>query len=75
MSAFSEDELAYRLSERRLARIATVGPDGTPRVVPVGWTFNSGRSIPGLTRQRSAGMTSPTPRSSVTGSRVDARRS
>ncbi len=26
--------------ERRLARIATVGVDGMPHVVPVGWTFN-----------------------------------
>lgn len=35
MSAFTDAELAY-LSERRLGRIATVGPDGTPHVVPVG---------------------------------------
>lgn len=41
MSAFSESELAY-LGERRLARIATVGKDGTPHVVPVGmWTHNT----------------------------------
>ncbi len=25
------------LSERRLGRIATVGPDGTPHVTPGGW--------------------------------------
>ena len=40
-SAFSEVELAYLGGERRLARIATVGRDGTPHVVPVGmWTHN-----------------------------------
>lgn len=40
MSAFSDAELAYLNSGRRLARIATVGQDGTPHVVPVGWTYN-----------------------------------
>jgi pyridoxamine 5'-phosphate oxidase family protein len=40
MSAFSEAELAYLTGERRLARIATVGKDGTPHVVPVGWSYN-----------------------------------
>jgi pyridoxamine 5'-phosphate oxidase family protein len=42
MSAFSDSELEY-LGERRperLARIATVGKDGLPHVVPVGWRFN-----------------------------------
>jgi len=39
-SVFSEAELAYLHGERRLARIATVGKDGTPHVVPVGWTHN-----------------------------------
>jgi len=39
-SVFTEDELAYLHGERRLARIATVGKDGTPHVVPVGWTHN-----------------------------------
>jgi pyridoxamine 5'-phosphate oxidase family protein len=37
MSVFTDFELAYLRSERRLARIATVGPDGTPHVTPVGW--------------------------------------
>jgi pyridoxamine 5'-phosphate oxidase family protein len=41
MSAFSESELAYLLGERRLARVATVGADGTPHVVPVGWSYNA----------------------------------
>jgi pyridoxamine 5'-phosphate oxidase family protein len=40
MSAFSDAELAYLTSERRLGRVATVGRDGTPHVVPVGWTYN-----------------------------------
>jgi pyridoxamine 5'-phosphate oxidase family protein len=42
MSAFTQNELTY-LDERRperLARIATVGKDGTPHVVPVGWRLN-----------------------------------
>lgn len=26
---------------RSLGRVATVGPDGTPHVVPSGWTFNA----------------------------------
>jgi pyridoxamine 5'-phosphate oxidase family protein len=41
MSAFSEGELRYLLGERRLARVATVGKDGTPHVVPVGWRYNA----------------------------------
>jgi pyridoxamine 5'-phosphate oxidase family protein len=41
MSIFSDAEMAYLLGERRLARIATVGKDGTPHVVPVGWSYNS----------------------------------
>jgi pyridoxamine 5'-phosphate oxidase family protein len=40
MSSFTERELQYLQSERRLARIATVGKDGTPHVVPVGFTYN-----------------------------------
>jgi pyridoxamine 5'-phosphate oxidase family protein len=40
MSAFSEAELEYLLGERRLGRVATVGADGTPHVVPVGWRYN-----------------------------------
>ena len=39
-SVFTVDELDYLHGERRLARIATVGKDGTPHVVPVGWTHN-----------------------------------
>ena len=40
MSLFTEAELAY-LRERRLAHLATVGPDGTPHVAPVGmWSLD-----------------------------------
>jgi pyridoxamine 5'-phosphate oxidase family protein len=39
-SAFTEAELAYLHGEGRLGRIATVGKDGTPHVVPVGWAHN-----------------------------------
>ena len=41
MSVFSDPELGYlRGGGRRLGRIATVGRDGTPHVVPVGWSYN-----------------------------------
>jgi pyridoxamine 5'-phosphate oxidase family protein len=39
MSAFTDAELSY-LAERRLARLATVGKDGTPHVTPVGFSHN-----------------------------------
>jgi len=41
ISAFSEAELAYLHEGRKLGRIATVGADGTPHVVPAGWLHNS----------------------------------
>jgi len=40
MSAFTEPQLGYLTGERRLARIATVGKDGMPHVVPVGFRYN-----------------------------------
>jgi pyridoxamine 5'-phosphate oxidase family protein len=40
MSAFSRAELDYLTAERRLGRLATVGRDGTPHVVPVGVSHN-----------------------------------
>lgn len=40
LSAFSKAELGYLLDGRRLGRVATVGKDGTPHVVPVGWSYN-----------------------------------
>jgi len=45
MSVFTDNELAYLRGggngAPRLARIATVGRDGTPHVVPVGWSYNA----------------------------------
>ena len=43
MSVFSEAELGYLTGGRQLGRIATVGADGTPHVVPVGWIYNAAR--------------------------------
>ncbi|MDQ6898841.1 MAG: PPOX class F420-dependent oxidoreductase [Candidatus Dormibacteraeota bacterium] len=40
MSAFQRRELAFLEDGRRLGRIATVGRDGAPHVVPVGWSYN-----------------------------------
>ena len=41
MSVFTETELQYLTGGRQLGRIATVGADGTPHVVPVGWIYNA----------------------------------
>lgn len=38
---FTANELEYLQAERRLARLATVGPDGTPHVAPVGYIYNA----------------------------------
>jgi pyridoxamine 5'-phosphate oxidase family protein len=40
VSVFTADELNYLLGERRLARMATVGADGTPHIAPVGWSYS-----------------------------------
>jgi pyridoxamine 5'-phosphate oxidase family protein len=41
-SVFTDGELEYFNGERRLARVATVGQDGTPHVTPVGmWRHNA----------------------------------
>jgi len=40
MSAFTPTEIEY-LTSLGLARLATVGPDGQPHVVPVTFTFNA----------------------------------
>ena len=40
MGFFTDDELEYLLGQRRLARLATVGRDGTPHAAPVGWSYN-----------------------------------
>ena len=41
MSVFTDAELRYLTGGRQLGRIATVGADGTPHVVPVGWIYNA----------------------------------
>jgi pyridoxamine 5'-phosphate oxidase family protein len=43
VSVFTEAELRYLAGGRQLGRIATVGADGTPHVVPVGWIYNAAR--------------------------------
>lgn len=43
MSVFTESELRYLTGGRQLGRIATVGADGTPHVVPVAWIYNAVR--------------------------------
>jgi pyridoxamine 5'-phosphate oxidase family protein len=40
MSVFTGKELEY-LTEQRLGRIATVGPDGQPHVVPTSFRYNA----------------------------------
>jgi pyridoxamine 5'-phosphate oxidase family protein len=41
VSVFTEAELQYLTGGRQLGRLATVGADGTPHVVPVGWIYNA----------------------------------
>jgi pyridoxamine 5'-phosphate oxidase family protein len=41
MSVFTDKELEY-LAGQRLGRIATVGPDGQPHVVPTTFRYNAG---------------------------------
>lgn len=41
MSVFTQAELEYLAGGRQLGRVATVGADGTPHVVPVGWIYNA----------------------------------
>ncbi len=43
MSVFTDAELQFLQSGRRLARVATVGRDGTPHVTPVGWSYDPER--------------------------------
>src|SRR5579871_6228363 len=40
MSVFTDSELEY-LAQQRLGRIATVGPDGQPHVVPTSFRYNA----------------------------------
>jgi pyridoxamine 5'-phosphate oxidase family protein len=41
VSVFSESELAYLAAGVGLGRLATVGSDGYPHVVPLGWGYNA----------------------------------
>jgi pyridoxamine 5'-phosphate oxidase family protein len=43
MSVFTAAELRYLAGGRQLGRLATVGADGTPHVVPVAWIYNAVR--------------------------------
>ena len=43
MSVFRPAELEYLAGGRQLGRLATVGADGTPHVVPVAWIYNAVR--------------------------------
>ncbi|MPZ59764.1 MAG: PPOX class F420-dependent oxidoreductase [Propionibacteriales bacterium] len=45
MSVFNEAELAYLRARPGLARIATVGRDGTPHVTPVGWSLDPSAEV------------------------------
>jgi pyridoxamine 5'-phosphate oxidase family protein len=45
MSVFTDGELEYLLGERRLGRLGTVGPDGTPHVAPVGWNYDADNEV------------------------------
>ena len=40
MSVFTDQEIEY-LAGQRLGRIATVGPDGQPHVVPTSFLYNA----------------------------------
>lgn len=48
MSAFTDAALDYLRGQRRLARVATVGIDDTPHVVPSGFTYNPDLDTIGL---------------------------
>jgi len=43
LSLFTAAELQYLSGGRQLGRLATVGADGTPHVVPVAWIYNAAR--------------------------------
>ena len=42
-NVFTEAEVRYLMGGRQLGRLATVGADGTPHVVPVAWIYNAVR--------------------------------
>jgi pyridoxamine 5'-phosphate oxidase family protein len=44
MSVFTEKEIEYILSQR-LGRLATIRPDGTPQIAPVGFHYNAEHDV------------------------------
>lgn len=40
MSVFTAEELAYLQQRPGLGRLGTIAADGTPHIVPVGWSYN-----------------------------------
>ncbi len=44
-SIFTAAELEYLRTGRKLARLATVGTDGTPHVTPVGWHLGAAGNV------------------------------
>jgi pyridoxamine 5'-phosphate oxidase family protein len=44
MSVFTDKEIAY-LQSQRLARFATVRPDGTPQIAPVGFRYDAEQDV------------------------------
>jgi pyridoxamine 5'-phosphate oxidase family protein len=46
MSSFTEDEIKFLQEEtQKLARIATIGPTGSPHVAPVGFAYNPATDV------------------------------
>ena len=45
MSIFTKAEITYLTGDPHLARIATVGHDGTPHIAPVGWSLDPGDEV------------------------------
>lgn len=41
VASFSPEQIAYLTGDRRLGRLASVQPDGTPHLVPLGWSYNA----------------------------------
>ena len=48
-SVFTAAELAYLTGGQQLGRLATVGADGTPHVVPVAFIYNAARDTIDIT--------------------------
>lgn len=65
MSVFSAAERRYLAEGPKLARLATVGADGMPHVVPSGWSYDAaldaivlgGRDLPATKKYRDVAAT------------------